>query len=75
MTAPGPESLVDRLKSAQPFLPDFLTVCVYVVLGFFLTVLVLTNFPVLALLFTFLVAIGHHLLRVVARETQRVAVS
>ncbi len=39
-------------KSAQPFLPDFLTVCAYVVLGFFLTVLDLTNLPVLALLFT-----------------------
>ena len=33
-------------KSAQPFLPDFLTVCAYVVLGFFLTVLDLTNLPV-----------------------------
>ena len=29
-----------------------MTVCAYVVLGFFLTVLDLTNLPVLALLFT-----------------------
>ena len=74
MTAPGLQSLLDRLKSAQPFLPDLLTVCVYVVLGFFLTVLVLTNFPVLALLFTFFGAIRCHLLPVL-RGTWLVAVS
>jgi hypothetical protein len=38
-------------------LPFFLTVWVYVVLGLFLTVLVFTNLPVFALLFTLAMAI------------------
>jgi hypothetical protein len=59
--APGSPWHPDPLRSAQPFLPDFLTVCVYVVLGFFWTVLFLTNLPVFALLFTLLGVMGNHL--------------
>lgn len=55
---PTHHSVSSCRKSAHPFLPGFLTVCVYVVLGLFLTVLVLTNLPVLALLFTFLGAMS-----------------
>jgi hypothetical protein len=39
-------------RDSQPFLLGFFTVCLYVVLGLFLTVLDLTNLPVFALLFT-----------------------
>lgn len=58
---------------AHFFFPDFLTVWVYVVLGLLLTVLFFTNLPVFALLLTFIVAIGCHLLPVVARGARLVA--
>lgn len=52
-----------RRRPALDYLP-FLTVCLYVVLGFFFTVLFLTNRPVFALLLTFR-AMCHHLLPVI----------
>lgn len=51
------------------YLLFFLTVCVYVVLGFFFTVLLLTNLPVLALLLTLAIAVTFQLASV-RRATQ-----